>query len=68
MLGAAPAPSLNIGCALKETFRGNPSTRLGLMQLNSLIMQDDISKMNERLDDASSGCDNIDDTLKKKQL
>ena len=58
MFGAALASSLNIGCALKETFRRNPSTRLGLMHLNSLIMQDDIR----------SGCDKIDDTLKRKQL
>ena len=57
-----------LASSLKETFRVNTSTILGLMHLNSLIMQDDISKMNERLDDASSGCDNIDDTLKKKQL
>ena len=42
--------------------------RLGLMDLNSLIMQDDISKMNDRLDDARSGSDKIDDTLKRKQL
>ena len=66
--GAALASSLNIGCALKDTFRGAPSTRLGLMPLNSLIMQDDISKMNARLEDARSGCDKIDDTLKRKQL
>ena len=49
-------------------IRGNPSTRLGLMDLNSLIMQDDIRKMNDRLEDARSGCDKIDDTLKRKQL
>ena len=58
----------DIGCALKYTFRGTPSTRLGLMPLNSLIMQDDISKMNDRLENARSGCDKIDDTLKRKQL
>ena len=38
------------------------------MPLNSLIMQDDISKMNDKLEDAMSGCDKIDDTLKRKQL
>ena len=37
------------------------------MDLNSLIMQDDISKINDRLEDARSGCDKIDDTLKRKQ-
>ena len=34
----------------------------------SLIMQDNISKINDRLEDARSGCDKIDDTLKRKQL
>ena len=68
MFRAALASSLNIGCALKETFRGIPSTKLGRMHLNSLIMQDNISKMNDRLEDARSGCDKIDDTLKRKQL
>ena len=38
------------------------------MHLNSLIMQDDISKMNDRLEEARSVCDKIDDTLKRKQL
>ena len=38
------------------------------MHLNSLIMQDKISKMNDRLEDTRSGCDKIDDTLKRKQL
>ena len=38
------------------------------MPLNSLIMQDDISKMNDTLEDARSGCEKIDDTLKRKQL
>ena len=57
MFRAALASSLNIGCALNKTFRCTPSTLLGLMPLNSLIMQDDISKMNDRLEDAKSGCD-----------
>ena len=68
MLGAVLASSLNIGCALKKTFIGKPSTMLGIMPLNSLIMQDDISKMNDTLEDAWSGCEKIDDTLKRKQL
>ena len=41
---------------------------MGIMPLNSLIMQDNISKMNDKLEDARSGCDKIDDTLKRKQL
>ena len=42
--------------------------RLGLMHLNSLIMQDDIRKMNDRLEDTRSGCYKIDDTLNRKHL
>ena len=68
MFGAALASSLNIGCALKKKFRGTPSTLLGILPPNSLIMQDDISKMNDNLEDARSGCDKIHDTLKRKQL
>ena len=68
MFGEALVSSLNIRCALKDTFRGTSSTKLGLMPLNSLIMQDDISKMNDSLEDARSGCDKIDNKLKRKQL
>ena len=50
MFGAAVASSLNIGRALKKTFRGTPSKMLGRKPLNSLIMQDDINKMNDRLE------------------
>ena len=39
---------------------------LGIMPLNSLIMQDNISKMNDKLKDARSECDKIDDTLKEE--
>ena len=67
MFGAALASSLNIGCALKKTFIGKPSTMLGIMPHNSLIMQDDISKMNDPLEDARSGCEKIDNNLKRKQ-
>ena len=68
MFGDTLVSSLNIGCALKKTFLGKPSTMLGIMPLNSLIMQDDISKMNDTLEDARSGCEKIDDILKRKQL
>ena len=39
MFGAALASFLNIGCAIQETFRGIPSTRLGLMDLDSLYAE-----------------------------
>ena len=41
---------------------------LGIMPLNSLIMQGDISKINDTLEDAHLGCKMIDDTLRRKQL
>ena len=66
--GAALVSSLNIGCAIEDTFKGKNSTRLGVMGLNSLILQDDISKMNDRVEDARMGCELIDETLKRKQL
>ena len=54
--GAALASSLNIGCAVEDTFKGDPSISLGFVDLNSLILQDDISKMNDKLEDARAGC------------
>ena len=45
--GAALASSLNMGCAVEDTFKGDPSTSLGFMNLNSIILKDDISKMND---------------------
>ena len=36
---------------------------LGIMPLNSLIMQDEMSKINDTLEDARLGCKIIDETL-----
>ena len=66
--GAALASTLNIGCAIDDTFFGRPSTRIGYVNLNSLVLQDDINKMNDSLPQARIGCSMIDDTLKRKQL
>ena len=66
--GAALASLLNIGCAVDDTFGGVPSTRIGFASLNSLILQDDVSKMNDNLEQARRGCSKIDETLKRKQL
>ena len=68
MFGAALASSLFMGCAVEETFRGKASTRMGCMDLNCVIMQDDIAKMNDELKDTRIGCEKIDNTLKRKQL
>ena len=67
-VGAALVSSLNIGSAIEKTFKDNKSTFIGRVGLNSLIFQDDISKMNENLDQAREGCIMIDRTLKQKLL
>ena len=43
---------------------------MGFIDLKSLILRDDISKTNDKLEDARgrAGCEKIDDTLKRKQL
>ena len=43
---AALASSLNIGCAVDGITRGICSANIGEVELNSLIFQDDIAKMN----------------------
>ena len=66
--GAALASTLNIGCAIDDTFFGRPSTRIGYVNLNSLVLQDDVNKMNDNLTQARVGCSIIDNILKRKQL
>ena len=67
-MGAALASSLNIGCAVAETFKSHSSSSIGEIPLNSLILQDDISKINDTLEDARKGCKMLDSTLKRKLL
>ena len=66
--GAALVSSLNIGCALDSTFKYRYTTRIGTQKLNSLVFQDDISKMNDNVDQAREGTKKIDITLRKKLL
>ena len=68
MFGAALASSLNIGCAIEDIFGLRPSTKIGFVNLNSIILQDDISKMNDKVEQARDGCEKIDEVLKRKQL
>ena len=68
MFGAALASSLNIGCAIDDTFNVRPSTKIGFVNLNSLILQDDIRKMNDNINQAKEECLLIDNILKRKQL
>ena len=56
--GAALVSSLNIGCAIDKVFKYEYTTRIGNLKLNSLIFQDDISKMNDTLDQVRKGCMN----------
>ena len=66
--GAALASTLNIGCAVDKLFKDCPSTSIGELKINSLVLQDDISKINDKLDQAREGCEKLDEMLKSKQL
>ena len=49
-------------------MKGKKSTSTGHLELNSLIMQDDISKVSTSLEEARQGCEDIYELLTKKQL
>ena len=66
--GAALASSLNIGSAIKDTFRGTSTASIGTLGLNTVVMQDDIAKLNNNISQARIGCDKIFNTLMIKQL
>ena len=66
--GAALASSLIIGCRVQDAFKGKKSTSIGHLDLNSLIMQDDISKLSTSLEEARQGYEDIYKLLTKKQL
>ena len=66
-MGAALVSTLNIGNAVQNIFK-EPSTEIGELKLNSLVFQDDISKLSNKLKDAREGCKRIDDMLKRKLL
>ena len=67
-MGAALVSALNIGVAIKETFTNQHTAYIGQLPLNTLIFQDDISKMNDDIEQAREGCQKIDSTLKSKLL
>ena len=64
--GAALASSLNIGCTVQDAMKGKKSTSIGHLDLNSLIMQDDIAKVNTSLEEARQGCEDIYELLGNK--
>ena len=52
----------------KVPFTSAVCSWLTVDQLSSHLMRDDISKMNDTLEQAREGCRLIDDTLRKKQV
>ena len=65
--GAALASSIKIGCAVQDALKGKNSTSIGHLDLNSLVMQDDIAKVNTSLEEARQGCSDIYELLTRKQ-
>ena len=66
--GAALVSSLNIGCAMEEAFKGQTSTKIGEVEINSEILQDDIANLNDNMGIARKACKNINQALARKQL
>ena len=62
--GAALVSSLNLGCAIDNTFQNQASTKIGNLGLKSLCFQDDISKLNDNLNEARRECDKWDFSTK----
>ena len=44
------------------------STNIGTLPLNAVVMQDDIAKLNDNIEQARDGCNKIHSTLTRKQL
>ena len=65
---AALVSSMNIGCAMEDTFQNKATSRIGRVNLNTVIFQDDIGKFNDSVDEARDGTKQIDNTLKRKLL
>ena len=65
---AALVSSMNIGCAMEDTFKGEFSTKIGEVGINTVIFQDDIGKLNNTTNDAREGANKIEETLKRKLL
>ena len=55
-VGAALVSALNIGVAIDDTFTNQYTANIGQLPLNTLIFQDDISKMNDDIEQAREGC------------
>ena len=66
--GAALCSSINIGSAVHEVTKNDPTANIGNLKLNSLIFQDDIARMNSTMDQARQGAQDIGRLLESKQL
>ena len=64
---AALASSINIGTAVDEIRIDKITARIGDMELNSLIHQDDIAKMNFTLEDVRNGAKEVGRMLESEQ-
>ena len=53
---------------MKNTFKEEHSTKIGDKGLNNVIYQDDVGKLNDKVEQSRVGCAKIDDTLKRKKL
>ena len=62
------ASTLNIGCGVEKITRGICSANIGELELNSLIFQDEIAKMNSTIEDARKGAKDVGRLLESKQL
>ena len=65
---AALVSSLNIGSAIADKFKGESSANIGMLELICLILQDDIMKMSNTVEQARDGSQKIDELLKQKLL
>ena len=62
-MGAALVSSLNIGCSMRNTFKEDYSSKIGDKGLNNFVYQDDVGKVNDKVEQSRIGCAKIDDTL-----
>ena len=67
-VGFARGAGLNIGSTIADKFQGESTANIGLLELICLILQDDIMKMSDTVEQARNGSQKIDELLKQKLL
>ena len=65
---AAISSSLNIGCGVADKLKDDCTANIGTLELIALILQDDITKMCNTIEQARNGSQKIDELLKQKLL